>query len=434
MNKKNKTDIIKEPAVQYLDTFKTQDVDESWDFRTANTKEYTHCYHTYPAMMIPQVARRILKNYGKSASLLFDPYCGTGTSLVEANLKGIDAVGTDINPLARLIAEAKTTKIDIQVLDLFIYDFINYFFSINFNLDRLKSVVIPEVKNMDFWFSKTVQKKLGALNYYIQNINNKGVSSFFKVAFSETVREVSYQKLREFKLVRRKDYAETEDKDVFGIMVSKLSRNKQGLIDYQEDVIESKTQLFDFNSVDGVPETILPANSVDIVLTSPPYGDSRTTVAYGQYSRLSNEWLGIQEANKIDGKLMGGAKTEHQGEFKSDVLNRVVFSIKKKDEKRVRDVVSFYEDYEKSIKNVSRTIKQDGYACYVVGNRTVKGVTIPTDEITADMFKENNFKHIETIVRNIPNKRMPLKNSPSNVVGKTASTMKHEYIVICQKK
>ncbi|MCL0050150.1 site-specific DNA-methyltransferase [Thermodesulfovibrionales bacterium] len=62
-------------------------IDSSWDFRRDNTKEYTHCYHSYPAMMIPQVARRLIDKYGKKSKLLFDPYCGTGTSLVEANLK-----------------------------------------------------------------------------------------------------------------------------------------------------------------------------------------------------------------------------------------------------------------------------------------------------------------------------------------------------------
>ena len=46
--------------------------------------------------------------------------------------------------------------------------------------------------------------------------------------------------------------------------------------------------------------------SVDLVVTSPPYGDSHTTVAYGQFSRLSNEWLGHENAVHIDRNLMGG--------------------------------------------------------------------------------------------------------------------------------
>jgi len=85
-------------------------------YYNANTKEYTHCFHNYPAMMIPQIARKLIELYGKNAKLLFDPYCGTGTSLVEVNLAGLNAIGTDFNPIARLIASAKTTKISMNSL------------------------------------------------------------------------------------------------------------------------------------------------------------------------------------------------------------------------------------------------------------------------------------------------------------------------------
>ena len=89
-------------------------IDTSWDFRTVNTKEHTHCFHNYPAIMIPQIANRLINLYGKKAKKLFDPYCGTGTSLVEANLNGIDAIGTDLNPMARLIAEAKQQQLNYK--------------------------------------------------------------------------------------------------------------------------------------------------------------------------------------------------------------------------------------------------------------------------------------------------------------------------------
>jgi tRNA G10 N-methylase Trm11 len=431
--RKKVSHVVNEPETEYhILTSKT--VDETWDFRKANTKEYTHCFHPYPAMMIPQVARRIIENFGKKSNILFDPYCGTGTSLVEANLKGLNAIGTDINPLAILIAIAKTTKIDIQVLDLFLHDFTNYTFSLNFQVEPNKSVIIPEVKNIDFWFSKNVKTKLGLLLGYIENINNNAIKNFFKVAFSETVRESSFVKQGEFKLVRTKNLKDKEDIDVFGIMIAKLSRNKKGLIEFEKSSKNgSLTSIFNYNSVKPIPESIIKPNSIGIVVTSPPYGDSRTTVAYGQYSRLANEWLGYKNANQIDNLLMGGSKRKHTHTFKSDILNEVINTIQKQDRERARDVISFYEDYEQSINNVSTTLKRNGFACYVVGNRTVKGVNIPTDEITAQLFNENGFTHIETIVRNIPNKRMPSKNSPTNIVGETASTMKNEFIVICKK-
>lgn len=175
LNGKRHSNHANEPEVEYRNfkQRKNKTVDESWDFRVANTKEFPHCFHSYPAMMIPQVARRIIKSYGNKAKVLFDPFCGTGTSLVEANLQGKDAIGTDINPLARLIASAKTTKIDIQILELVLKDFHDFYFSINFQTEKVKSVIIPEIKNIDFWFSKSIQQKLGVLLGYIENTITK---------------------------------------------------------------------------------------------------------------------------------------------------------------------------------------------------------------------------------------------------------------------
>ena len=57
-----------------------------WDFRDSNTKEYTHCYHNYPAMMIPQIARKLICDYrpNDALNMILDPYMGSGTTLVEA--------------------------------------------------------------------------------------------------------------------------------------------------------------------------------------------------------------------------------------------------------------------------------------------------------------------------------------------------------------
>src|SRR6185436_6702703 len=70
---------------------------------------YPHGFHTYPARMHPLTARRALATLelGKGAIVL-DPFCGSGTVLVEAALVGARAVGVDANPLAVAIARAKT--------------------------------------------------------------------------------------------------------------------------------------------------------------------------------------------------------------------------------------------------------------------------------------------------------------------------------------
>lgn len=411
--------------------------DFSWDFVKANTKQVTHCFHAYPAMMIPQIAEKLISKYGQNSKRLFDPYCGTGTSLVEANIKNINAIGTDLNPLARLIATAKTTELDSQLLDLYLKDFNDFSFQFRFGIKSNKCIAtVPSFNNIDFWFNKNTQYKLSIIKSFIDEISQDEIKMFFLTAFSETVRESSLTKKGEFKLVRIPEVKRINyDPDCFGIMLSKLIRNKQGLTEFsQRKQNGANSEIHDFNTVHSIPKNLIQDNSVDLIVTSPPYGDSRTTVAYGQYSRLSSEWLGMENANKVDIELMGGKKIKKIDYNSSTCLNDTIEKISNQDYNRAVEVSSFFADYYKSIINVSKKLAHNKYACYVVGNRTVKGIQIPMDEITKDFFESVNFKHIETVIRNIPNKRMPSKNSPTNKIGEKSSTMKNEFIVIMQKK
>ena len=104
------------------------------------------------------------------------------------------------------------------------------------------------------------------------------------------------------------------------------------------------------------------------------------------------------------------------------------------DEKRAGEVAAFYIDLERSISSIAQACSSHATICYVVGNRRVKGVMLPTDEFVVDTFRQHGFVHKTTIVRNIPNKRMPKKNSPSNIAGKTSTTMHEENIVVCQRR
>lgn len=379
--------------------------------------------------MIPQVAGTIIDKYGMNCELLFDPYCGTGTSCVEANLRNINAIGIDLNPLARLITTVKTTELEINILDGLLLSFEH---DVRLSDDIIRDN-IPQNINTDFWFDKDVQQKLSTIKHYINEIQNVDYKNFFKIAFSETVRDCSWTRNSEFKLYRMtKESMARFNPDVYKIMADKLYRNRNGLRNYiHKKANNSNTVVSDFNTVYEIDENIVQNESIDILVTSPPYGDSRTTVAYGQFSRLSNEWLDLNGKTDIDNIMMGSDKNNIEINLK--ILNNVLDEIASKDEKRAKEVEWFYSDYYKSIVNVSKLMKNNSYCCYVVGNRTVKGVQLPTDEITRKFFEKVGFKHIETIIRNIPNKRMPARNSPTNEKGVTMSTMNNEYIVIMRK-
>jgi DNA modification methylase len=93
-----------------------EEIGEDWTFAHADTQYLTHGFHPYPARMVPQIANRVITRYSKPGDLILDPFCGSGGVLVEAKLLGTNSVGVDINPLAVIIAKAKTTPIDSQPL------------------------------------------------------------------------------------------------------------------------------------------------------------------------------------------------------------------------------------------------------------------------------------------------------------------------------
>ncbi len=118
--------------------------------------------------------------------------------------------------------------------------------------------------------------------------------------------------------------------DVFGLMQNKLARNHKGLKTFLEQKQKAVSQVFDFNTSEGIKH--IEKETVDIVVTSPPYGDSRTTVAYGQFSRLANEWLDVKEANQVDNNLMGGRKQKQVCSFDSQILDESLDRITNADE------------------------------------------------------------------------------------------------------
>lgn len=402
--------------------------DSSWNYSEDTARPYTHPIHPYPAMMIPQVAGRLLALYSKPGSVVLDPFCGSGSVLLEAFIRGYNAYGIDINPLSLLISRVKTTPINPEILEEVLHKILE-------NSMHITKVNIPMFQNIEYWFKPNVILELAKLKVSINDISDKQVKDFFKVVFSFTVRISSNTRNDEFKLYRiDEEKLKNFNPPVLEIFEEKAKRNIQCMQELWSNFKNSKTVVKVLNE-DTRLKTSIPDNKIDIVVTSPPYGDSKTTVAYGQFSRLSLQWLDFNSAINIDSNSLGGkldTQSLHLG-YASPNLRECLNLIAKHDKKRAREVLAFYIDLHKCLSELSRVVKKGGFLCMVVGNRTVKGVQLPTDEIVADFGEMVGFRHVETIIRKIPNKRMPLKNSPTNQVGITGSTMTEEYIVILEK-
>ncbi len=413
-------------------------VDTSWDFRNEYTKFSTHGYHTYPAMMIPQIARRLIRTYGKNAKVILDPFMGSGTALLEGVLHPNfeNAYGIDINPLALLIAKVKTTAIEPQFLWDEYHKIVKNCLSEKSNaIFNRKKIETPKFFNINFWFKPEVILDLALIKQSIDRIENKDIRDFFLVAFSETVRDVSNTRKKEYKLYRMSpDILKKHNPKTIEEFREKAKENIYRMENFMRERNGCKVHIL---AEDTRLKTSVPDDSVDLIVTSPPYGDSRTTVAYGQFSRLALQWLGYSEEDvyKIDRVSLGGIPAENMNvDLASPTLKNVLDEISKIDARRAKDVLSFYIDFDKCINELHRVTKKGAYLCFVLGNRTVKGIKIPTDVIITELFQsKNNYEHINTFIRNIPHKRMPRINSPTNVKGNHAVTMNEEFIVILNK-
>ncbi|WLV77067.1 DNA methyltransferase [Lacticaseibacillus parahuelsenbergensis] len=420
--------------VKYL-TKKINSKNDFLDFRTEDTNYATHRYHDYPATMIPQLPKLFIEAVEKFKKVenVYDPFSGSGTTLVEARLHGLNSVGVDLNPLAVLIAGVKTRILntnEIERVKKKLYSNI----SIESKLfkEGRQRVSIPTFKNIGYWFKDYVIVDLQIIKQQILKIKSEDLRDFFLLAFSATTRYVSNTRNNEFKMYRMSpDKLEEWNPDVISVFKKILERN----IEYNKDSpkMEGNVKVI-LGSSASVPE--ISDNSFDLLITSPPYGDSKTTVAYGQFSRTSLQWLDldVMRANlvpKLDSKLLGGrvtSKVLHR--TGSEKLNEQLEKIAKVDMKRALEVSQFYQDLYDTLKEIDRVMKPGSYQFWVTANRTVKGIKLTTDEIISELYATMGVKKIAEFSRNIPNKRMPSKNSPTNIKGDVVTTMNRENIVI----
>ena len=399
-----------------------------YDFAGESYADQYPNLHRYPAAMLPQIGIKILGelNIGKGKSML-DPYCGSGSSFAAGLHCGFKAMrGFDINPFAVLLSRAKFTAIEPDKIAA-AKRLLRRKIERAVNEDKLPpTLAYPNDGNVGYWFSELTVRRLALIRHFLDRIADADVRRLFYIAFCEAARECSYTRNGEFKKFRMKksDLCNFHP-DSVAVFFNRLEkaadiylRHYRPLLGGAKITVDDKV----FNADGGV---------YDAVLTSPPYGDSRTTVAYGQFSFFANLWMRVRNANRIDAMMMGGktAKNFYAEGAVVEPINR----IRQESPKRALEVSSFYCDLEQSIGVISESIKTGGKAIYVVGNRTVKGIRLPTEQFIAECFARRGFRHLLTYERLLGNKTMPLKNSPSNRAGQVGDTMKREYIVVCEK-
>ncbi len=357
--------------------------------------------------------------------MVFDPFCGSGVTLLQASRLNLKAFGCDINPLALLISHAKTR---IYKKDELLDDLRQF----QGCLRETKDCDIPSIKNIDYWYSDEVIEELGRARSTIKTLHLT-YPSFFAAIFGRIAREQSLTRNGEFKRYRVADPSSPRHQcKVIKHLIEKSAEAVEIFLDSKPPLVES--QAIFHNSQNRIPYL----NKYDLVISSPPYGDSGTTVAYGQYSSFALEWL--QDINPFSihdvsvdrdglGKKYEGVDAAKYSSALSDVLSQ----ISSRNHRRSEQVRWFFNGYYKALHNTVSLLSDQGKVCLVVGNRTVCSCQIPMDQVTASFLSYLGLQVHSIEVRQIHNKVMPLANSPTNQKGRNSPTMSCEFIVTAAK-
>ena len=422
-----------------------------WTFKERRDSLTAHKIHRYPAVFLPELAEKIITMFSKEGDTVLDIFSGSGTTLLEAMKLKRFSKGIEMNPLAVLIAKVKTTYIDEKDLRSNIDKWKDIYLSNRFTDNNL------DITNKYFWFHEETIVSMNDALSAINQLGNEIVKDFLKIALSEIVREISYCKHGGFKLHRDKKKVDERiafDKKAFlKKIMPVIERNLLAIIELKNLKIQKyRPQIYFHDSCIQCNE--ITQNSVDLILTSPPYGDSKTTVAYGQFSTFSSEILGLSGVydkgiRTLDSYLLGGSRKDVdvtnfdensitlkniQELFLAKIELAKTDKERKKIKDRLKDIISFYKDLDKCIGNGAYYLKENGFFVLVTASRIVHDTKLHTDIIISEIGRVYGLKLKNIYYRDIYNKRIPQKVSATNVIGEKTSTMTEESIVVLQKQ
>lgn len=79
--------------------------------------KHVHRLHPYLGKFIPQLVEVFLKKFFKEGDTILDPFSGSGTTLIEANVLGMNSIGIELSPFNVLIQKVKTQRYDIPEVE-----------------------------------------------------------------------------------------------------------------------------------------------------------------------------------------------------------------------------------------------------------------------------------------------------------------------------
>jgi DNA modification methylase len=346
-----------------------------WDFTNAITNYSTHGLHPYPAKYIPQIPHAIIKELSEPGEVVADIFCGSGTTLVEALRLGRHAKGVDANPLACLISEAKTSRLvpdeaaalealakRAQVLGAKITPYADSLFPAE---AFVSNALRPESTAISFWFEPFVIEEIAEALSWCNAMPTKTTCKISKGVLSSIIVTVSKQD-SDTRYVRR------EKNIVPGDTLKRFARALTDAVKtitlFSEEVSPTlRCEVYHANLLTG-PDI----GDVDLVVCSPPYPNA---YSYHLYHMTRMIWFGMDQPTFKREEIGSHRKYSSNGQNGATVE-------------------TFRNEMKTIFAWLARHLRKDRYACFVVGNSTIRGETINNTNLISEVAARAGFHEV----------------------------------------
>lgn len=411
----------------------------------------THLLHPYPAKLLMHIPFFFLANsiLSREGDMVADPFCGSGTVLLESQLAGRCSLGADSNPLARLLTNVKTSPIPTSTL--------------NAATERLLARIPersrndpPDVVNLQHWFYPHVIRQLQCLREGIEATRRQDVRDFFRVCFSSCVKKVSLADPRLSVPVRLrlgqypKGHSLRERSDahlrglrrinVFGVFNDVLTANRKRTASIEPfigalppaKIVSCDARKFGQNGSQPSANVRPLHGQVQLVITSPPYPGAQK---YIRSSCLSLGWLGLCRSDRL---LEHKRETIGREEFRQSeytellrtglpAADRALTNIHGVNPVRATIASTYLREMRDSIREIWRQLKVGGYFVLVAANNQICGREFKTQHYLRLIAEGAGFRTVLRLIDDIRSRGLMTKRN------KTASMITREWVLVFVK-
>ena len=354
--------------------------------------------HPFPARMAPELVREALEVVPVGGRVL-DPMCGSGTVPRAAVEAGHECVGVDIDPLAVTMSQVWTSRLDPETVVGDAVDFVQRAESLHPSTVQ-RPTDLETRKFISYWFAAKQEDELARLTTVLRR-HDVPTKPALMVALSRIIvsKKMMASLAQDTSHSRPHKVAEENDFDVY----SGFQRSAQLVarrLQPERIVGEASIRLGDARTLDGIGD-----NEFDLVLTSPPYLNA---IDYIRGHRLSLVWMGHMMASLRKTRASNvGAERIMARHPKSPEISPYVSQADGSTigSRHLGWIRRYAVDMEAVLRQVHRTVKENGYVVMVLGNSFIRGARVNNAQLIEALAIRNGFKVQDRKTREIPARR-----------------------------